>query len=275
MSLSESPNPVRDSRRPRLRRYAALGAALALAAPLGAAQAQPDQSKVPGKTFAAYRYHWYPVRWMDHFNGPLSRFWKPQGRGVVRTQHGMLTLMSTRHGSVGVTLQRHAHDRGRWEIRFRGKRRERGHADYTLAAELIPAGAAAYHCGAQNISLASYRPGRHRAGFYIRTLPDNAFTRMKRHLNLRNDYWHTWAVEVTPRRISWFVDGYVRATERRPAALSGIPLTIRFQLQDQPGRTMNASRLQVDTVRYFTLKSPNRKSVKAPAPTRRRYAGAC
>lgn len=254
---------------------APLGATQVGAAQVGAAQAQPPQNQVPGKTFAAYRYHWYPVRWMDHFNGPLGGAWQREGPGTAGTQHGMLTLMSTRHGSIGVTLRRHAHKRGRWEIRFRGKRREVGHTDYTLAAELIPAGNAAYHCGARNISLASYKPARHHAHFYIRTLPNHAFTRTTRRINLSNDYWHTWAVEVTRHRISWFVDGYVRATERRPAALSGIPLTIRFQLQAAPGATMNASRLQVDTVRYFTLRSPDRRSVRAPAPVPGTYRAAC
>ena len=38
---------------------------------------------------------------------------------------------------------------------------------------------------------------------------------------------------------------------------------------------MNKSRLQVDTVRYFTLKSKNKKSVRAPRPTQGTHGGAC
>jgi hypothetical protein len=94
-------------------------------------------------------------------------------------------------------------------------------------------------------------------------------------MDLSNNYWHTWAVEVTPTRISWFVDGRVERTETRPAALSGVPLTLRLELTAVPGEEMNLSRLQVDTVRYFTLKSPDRKSVDAPATTLRTYADAC
>lgn len=258
-------------------RLVAVAAALLLVLPVGAAQAQQDGS-MPGKKFAAYEYGWYPVSHVDHFRGHLPRYWEPHGtRGAayVRTQHGMLTVMSRRHGSTGATLRHHAHDRGRWEIRMRARRYEAGHANYTAAAELIPAGGRAQHCGARNVALASYHPTGSKARFYTRTLPNRSFTKVKRRINLSNDYWHTFAVEVTPRRISWFVDGQVRATERRPAALSGIPLTLRLQLTAKHGKTMNRSRLQVDTVRYFSLKSPNKKSVAAPQPVRHRYAGAC
>jgi hypothetical protein len=47
------------------------------------------------------------------------------------------------------------------------------------------------------------------------------------------------------------------------------------QLRAVPGQTMNLSRLQVDTVGYFSLKSPNKKSVRAPRLQRRTYHGAC
>ena len=53
-------------------------------------------------------------------------------------------------------------------------------------------------------------------------------------------------------------------------------MAFRLQLQAVPGATMNESRLQVDTVRYFTLQSPNDLPVRrrgpswAPTPTRAR-----
>jgi len=248
--------------------------------PLGASQAQPDRSTVPGKKFAAYEYGWYPISHVDHFKRRLPRYYDTHGTAGavadVRTQNGMFTIMSDRRGSTGATLRRHAHDRGRWEIRLRGKRIETGHADFTVVAELIPAGkSTAQHCGARNVGFASFRPTSSRARFYSRTLPNNAFTKTRRRMNLSNDYWHTYGVEVTPRRISWFVDGRVRATERRAAALSGVPLALRLQLKAIPNTTMNLSRLQVDTVRYFSLKSPNKKSIRAPRLERRTYTGAC
>ena len=254
----------------------ALAAAAALVLPLDASQAQPDEATVPGKTFAAYEYGWYPIDFVDHFIDPLSNQWEVEGDGRAGTQHGMLTLDSTREGSLGVTLRGHDHDRGRWEIRLRGTRFERGHSNYTVAAELIPAASAAQHCGAQNVGFASFRPVvGNSARFHIRTLPNQQFTSVQGQMNLTNGYWHTYGVQVTPTRIAWFVDGVARAVENRPEALSGIPLTLRLQLQAVPGKTMNLSRLQVDTVRYFTLKSPNEKPVRGALPLLGTYTDAC
>ena len=94
-------------------------------------------------------------------------------------------------------------------------------------------------------------------------------------MNLTNNYWHTYGVQVTPKRIAWFVDGVARTVENRPEAISGIPLTLRQQLQPVPGETMNRSRLQVDTVRYFTLKTPSKKPVRGGLPDAGTYADAC
>jgi hypothetical protein len=254
----------------------ALAAAAILVLPLDASPAQTDEATVPGKTFAAYEYWWYPIDFVDHFIDPLSSQWEVQGRGEALTQNGMLTLVSTRQGSLGVTLRGHDRDRGRWEIRLRGRRYETGSSDYTVAAELVPAGSLHQHCGAQNIGFASFRPEvDSSARFHIRSLPDHEFTSVRRRMNLTNDYWHTYAVQVTSKRIAWFVDGVARAVENRPEALSGIPLTLRLQLQAVPGKTMNPSRLQVDTVRYFTLKTPSSKPVRGRLPVSGTYAAAC
>ena len=259
-----------------IRCLVALAAAAALVLPLDASQAQSDQTTVPGKTFAAYEYWWYPIDFVDHFIDPLSSQWEVEGNGHAGTQHGMLTLDSTSEGSIGVTLRGHDRDRGRWEIRLRGTRFETGHRNYTVAAELIPAASAAQRCGAQNVGFASFRPVvGNSARFHIRTLPDHQYTSVLGQLNLTNGYWHTYAVQVTPRRIAWFVDGVARAVENRPEALSGVPLTLRLQLQAVPGRTMNLSRLQVDTVRYFTLKTPSKKPVRGELPAVGTYADAC
>jgi len=228
-----------------------------------------------GKTFAAYEYGWYPIHYVEHFVDGLPRQYRPFGLGEVKTQFGLLTVVSKGDESTGVTLRHEAHDRGRWEIRLRGKRLESADTDFTVAAELIPSGTQSYDCGARNIRFAGFRPTGTESSFHARNLPNLSFEAQHGPLDLRNDYWNTYGVEVTPKRISWFVNGQVRATERRPEALSGIPLTLRLQLEAVPGATMNDSRLQVDTVRYFTLKSPNDKSVRAPQPEQTTYDDAC
>jgi hypothetical protein len=265
------------------RRLIVSALALALLVPAAASLAQPDQSTVPGKTFAAYRYGWYPLSYKYEFNGPLPRPWvvsgNTSGLADVRTQHGMLFMQSGRHGTTEVTLRRYAHARGRWEIRLKAGRVLRDYdpsrPNFTALAELIPAGTEKQHCGARDIAFASFRPTATQAQFYARGLPDHAYTWVKTGMNLSDGYWHTYAAEVTPRRISWFVDGRVRATERRPDALSGVPLTLRLALVPDGNQAMNPTQLQVDTVRYFTLKSPDRLSTRAPAPVATTYAGAC
>ena len=94
-------------------------------------------------------------------------------------------------------------------------------------------------------------------------------------MNLGNDRWHTFAVEVTRSHISWFVDAHVVSTERRSQALSGVPSTVRFAMVGEPGKRMNVSRMQMDWLRYHTLRKPNRKSIAAPAPTAGRTHAAC
>ena len=41
------------------------------------------------------------------------------------------------------------------------------------------------------------------------------------------------------------------------------------------GERMNQSRMQMDWLRYHTLRKPNTKSIKAPRMRRSTYAGAC
>lgn len=256
------------------RRLAALGGAAALVATLVPA-AVADHARPPGPVNAQTTYGWGKPLWQDDFVGPRKDIWKVHnGHGSVRNQHGMLTLNTGHRGTVSATLEGAGHDVGRWEIRLRSRRYETGHTPYRVRTELIPAAGRDQHCGARNIALESYRLGGRRVHFYIHTLPDRSFT-AHTGLNLGNDRWHTFAVEVTEKHISWFVDAHVLRTERRSAALSGVPLTVRFRMVGEPGKKMNRSRMQMDWVRYFTLRKPNTKSIDAPQTERGTFADAC
>jgi hypothetical protein len=229
----------------------------------------------PGPVHAGNTYGWYRSGvWRQEFKGAKPAYWHKHGRGVVRDQHGMLTLNTTRRGSVSATLAKPGHATGRWEIRLRSKRYETRHANYRVITELVPAGSRAQHCGGKNIGLENYRLGSDRAKFYIHTLPHNSFRAFKGR-NLANDRWHTWAVEVTKKHISWFVDAHVVRTERRSAALSGVPLTVRFKMQAVGSKRMNQSRMQMDWMRYWSARKPSKKSVAAPRTERTRFNGAC
>jgi hypothetical protein len=82
-------------------------------------------------------------------------------------------------------------------------------------------------------------------------------------------------VEVTRNHVSWFVDTRVVRTERRDRVLTGVELRPRLRIEAEGGGRMNDSRLQADWVRYYTLKRPNAKSIKAPQMDRKRYRQGC
>ncbi len=255
------------------RRLTAIAGAAALT--LGLAPASlADHARPPGPVNAQTTYDWGKPIWQDDYIGPLKKIWRTKGRGAVRNQHGMLTLNTARRGSVSATLKGTGHKVGRWEIRLRSREYGRSHRSYKVRTELIPAAKRAQHCGARNVALNSYRLGGNRVHHYIRSLPDDQAV-AHTGVNLGNDRWHTFAVEVTKKRISWFVDGHVLSTENRREALSDVPYTVRFTMLGQGSKRMNKARMQMDWLRYYTLRKPNSKSVKAPLPRSGSYANAC
>jgi hypothetical protein len=247
---------------------------LGVLTPMGASSAR--ETAIPGPIHAGNTFGWYPAAKRYEFVGGLPNEWHKRGRGVVRTKNGMLTI-GARAGSVSATLDAPGHATGRWETRLKTKRYGSSLAPYTVRTELIPAGDRPQYCGARNIALESYTFGRRKAQFYIHNLPNLAFRAAKRptYAGYGGDHWHTFAVEVTPSHISWFVDARVVSTERRAEAISGVPLTVRFSLKAVPGRAMNHARMQMDWLRYWTLAKPNDKSINAPAPQQTTFPKAC
>jgi hypothetical protein len=185
----------------------------------------------------------------------------------------MLTLDSTRRsGTVWATVPGQGRRYGRWEARVRSEENGRGGKSYRVLWELVPAGD--YACGAKNIEISSYRFGDRRARMQIRTKSGASFTASKQR-NLRDNVWHTYAVEVTKSHISWFVDTRVVRTERRDAALTGTKYQMRFRLDAVKGKRMNPARMQMDWVRYYTLERDNAKSIKAPRAQRGSFDASC
>jgi len=243
----------------------------ALLLPVGPSWAQ--HAATPGPIHAGNTFGWYPTAWRDEFIGPMKPVWDKRGHGVVKTKNGMLTLRAG-GGNVSATLGMAGHKTGRWEIRWKTRQRALGRAPYTVRTELIPAGTRPQYCGARNIALESYTHGHAQAKFFIHNLPNLAFTAGKTG-RFGHDRWHTFAVEVTASHISWFVDAHVVRTERRPAAYSGVPLTVRFSLKAAPGKAMNPATMQMDWLRHWGYQHPTRKSIKAPRTTLSRFADAC
>lgn len=254
---------------------AALAASLAggLGATLSPADAHHAQP--PGPVHAGSEFGWGKAPVDYRFVGLLKHSqWRVKGPGVVRNQHGMLTLNTAKRGTVSATQITKGHAVGRWEIRIRSRQYGHGHQNYRVMTELVPAGKRPEYCGAQNIALEAYTPGKPMVSHYIRTRPDNRFI-MRKGASFKNDQWHTFAVEVTKKRISWFVDAHVVSTETRDDALSGVPFAVRFTMLAEDGRRMNQARMQMDWLRYWTLRKPNDRSTAAPHPALGTYKDTC
>ena len=260
-----------------------LAAVLGVAAGTGTLHAvpQPGAAQVTGSdltltaaaapTNAGKVFRWGLSQWEDEFRAPLRSDWTVNQPRLARIGIGMLTLNATPHsGTVAATVTGHARRYGRWEARVRGNQFGTGHTPYRLAWELVPAGR--YHCGGNSIVLDTHRLGARHADMAVRIMPRRQF---RAAFSANTETWHTFAVEVTKHRISWFVDTRVVRSERRPAALSGVKYHMRFRLVAQPGARMNPGRMQMDWVRYYTLARPNARSVKAPALSRTTYRDGC
>lgn len=227
-----------------------------------------------GPTNASKVFKWGWSAWEDEFEkDAMHKQWRTSHGKLVRNQIGMLTLDATRRsGSVWATVPGYARSYGRWEARVRAEENGSGAQTYRVLWELIPSGD--YDCGAKNLTVASYKPGDSRAKMQIRNPNGTSFSASKRR-DLKDNVWHTYAVEVTRKRISWFVDTKVVRTERRDAALTGTKYQVRFRLAAVPGKRMNPARMQMDWVRYFTLERPNAKSIKAPRTNRGSFKPGC
>ena len=224
-------------------------------------------------TNAAKIFRWGNAQWVDEFVTPLKSMWAVNRPSQVRNQHGMLTLEAPATGGNTIArLTGHARQYGRWEARVRGRNYGTSGTAYHAVWELTPT--SNYHCGARSIVLSDYQLGRSRAAMHVRRLPNRDFT-VSKPLALTNNQFHTYAIEVTPDHISWFVDTKVIRTERREAARTGATYNARFRLVGSPGNKMIPGRMQMDWVRYYTLDRPNAKPITAPQLTETTFAGAC
>ncbi|NYD40340.1 family 16 glycosylhydrolase [Nocardioides panaciterrulae] len=249
---------------------AALALGVSTMTPADAHHAQP-----PGPVHAGSEYGWGKPQANYKFVGHLPRSqWRVKGPGAVRNQHGMLTLNTADHGTVSARQVTGGHEVGRWEIRLRSRQYGSGHHAYRVMTELVPAGDRKQYCGAKNVALETYAPHHHSVTHYIRSRPDHRY-RMHQRIGLHDDQWHTFAVEVTHRRISWFVDAHVVSTEKRKDALTGTRFAVKFTMQGVHHARMNKSRMQMDWLRYWNLSRKDSKSTRAPSPQPGTYRDAC
>ena len=221
-------------------------------------------------TNAGKVFRWGVESWRQEFEtGAFSPHWQSDHPEGIGQQNGMLTIKAeSDSGTVKVWPDDQFAVYGRWEARVRAVEKSDDGKPYRFTWQLVPVGGDS--CGANTIVLASYVPGAARAVGAVRTLPNNAFV-YQRPLDLRSRAWHTYAVEVARDHISWFVDTRVIRTERRPEALAGVKYRPQFTMEAPAETEMRASWMQMDWVRYYTLKRPNAKSIEVPQMAQTTY----
>ena len=245
-------------------------AAAPTASPAPAAPVVAARSEVTAT--AAQKYQWYPVLfgfdWEEGQdldsppkNGVKKGRWiqYTDGAGRAGKHNGGLRLDSGRRltrfaegdfGTTRATLAGNADAYGRWETRMRIKTFEAGSKNYDIVLELVPEKASDYQCGRQNITVARY---------------DGAASQMTLGVNARTTRWTktiqapslagnipAFAVEVAKDHITWFVNGQPVGVVRSRAAVSDVPMTMRFSLVGDQSEHKNTS-IYSDWQRHFGI----------------------
>lgn len=220
---------------------------------------------------AGASYGWYPAHWRYEFENrsehQVPREWHRSGAADLYQTNGMLTLIAKpgpHRRPAAASLTRYSATEGRWEVRMRTDNVTRGRQNYAVQIGLVPAARNQRGCGSHDIDLLDFTPRHQRAARFKIHTPGTAYTYRKNLSRpIGNDQWHEFAVEVTPQRISWFVDAKVVATERRVGS-STVPLEMQARLVPVGHARMNKTRLQLDWARYWTLAKQDTRPVTAP-----------
>jgi len=195
---------------------------------------------------------------------------------------GTPTMWAKRYGTLETHIEAPAGDvttdwnqsrrYGRWEVRFRSKTGDNkpktpaGLPPYAIKIELVPSGAPA-RCAPESVVLASYaqtpgsratvgldRPGLHRSAVATPSGPLFDVNDWNPTQDSRYGAWRVWAVEVTKKSVSWFLDG--RIIRRLPIknAMRGQRLHLRISDLGTPGfGQMDPLVTQTDWFRYYPL----------------------
>jgi len=211
-------------------------------------------------------------RWLD----------SSDGTGRVMQHNGGVMLDSKRvndagpgdRGTTRATLRGNPMRYGRWEVNLRLKSEESNARDYSAKLELVPENPGDYRCGAQNITIADVSAHDSSLTVGAKALKKSReWTRTVPGV-FRQNGAYAFAVEVTRRHITWFMQGKAVATVRSRAATPRVPMTLRMSLEGDGQQEMNQTQMFSDWQRGFSLKRG--KSVKnGPRMSAGRHSGGC
>ena len=224
-------------------------------------------------TTASQRYGWAPslfdFAWEfgESLTSPAHRgtdrngWWLDysDGSGRVIKHNGGLLLDSKRDNDVGpgdfgtttATLRGLEQAYGRWETRLRIKSDESNARDYRVLVELVPDQPADEDCGARTITVAEVAPHGNQVLVGVNAV-NKKWTRSVSNVAINNQSI-AFAVEVSKRHITWFMEGRPIATVKSRAAVSDVPLTLRMSLVGNGDQEMNHTSVISDWERGFTL----------------------
>lgn len=255
-------------------------AALAIAFVIGPATLAPGTAEAPSAalagdgTTAAQRFGWRTMQWdfAWEFGESLSSgpyrgenirggSWveHSDGTGRVAKYGGGLEFHSGERydrardfGTTTLTLQGKPGRLGRWELRERIRLEENNATPYTFVAELIPENPADRVCGAPTITIARAVVG----GSTIRiggSAGSAIWSRTLSGYGRGEGTGRLYAVQVTSRRITWFVNGLAVASLGALSAIPKVPMTVRLRMVGDGAKEMNKSHVLIDWVRHYDL----------------------
>lgn len=233
----------------------------------------PRRSAGAAGATASSRYGWYPTLWDYTWEAGQSLTSPPDvgsvrtgwwqdysdGAGRVSRQNGGLYLDSQRNnaggpgdfGTTRATLVDAGRAYGRWEARLRLKSAEATAEDFTVLVELVPERPEDYACGRRNITLAQVA-----AHSGTMTFGAKADTRQWTGTRTIPSLVHSSpavAVEVGTKHITWFWDGRPIGTVKGRAAVSGVPLALRFSMVGDQVTEHNQTGVVSDWQRGFAI----------------------
>ncbi|PWN04563.1 hypothetical protein DJ010_02740 [Nocardioides silvaticus] len=280
---------------------------LATALVVGPATLAPVTAEAPGPvaaaratdgTTAAKRYGWGEAQWDFgwEFGESLGdgaytgrKFglgsWSDDSTGTGRVVkyggglefHSGEVAQSTNapdRGTTTLRLEGLPAKRGRWELRerihFYPDRDAPGGKPYRFVVELVPEDPAQYDCGRHNITVADTVVG----GSTVKIQANAGGTSWRKTLKgfgrKGDEDDRFYGLQITKKRITWFVNGTAVASLAAAAALPKTPMTVRMRLVGEGNDTeMKKTDIRIDWVRGFDL-ARGKKTPKGASLTKGR-----
>ncbi|WP_183092473.1 family 16 glycosylhydrolase [Nocardioides stalactiti] len=188
-------------------------------------------------------------KWIDHSTG-TGRAVKYGGGIEFHTGRYKTGSEDPDFGNTTLTLEEQPQNRGRWELRERSQELETKYGSFTFAAELIPADPA--DCGKWAITIGRSEIGSGNITVGV-TAGATSWTKTLTGYGRGDTDGRLYGVQITRRRITWFVNGKAVASLGDTAAVPKVPMTVRMSVVGKGTTNLNASVAKIDWVRAYDL----------------------